>query len=63
MATRGKAFPLTYMGVRMNVFGIVATVVVAGLVVLMIVALVRMIFKPDHKSVMEHLRGNDEKYE
>ncbi|MBQ7159183.1 MAG: hypothetical protein IJS09_07160 [Treponema sp.] len=44
-------------------FGIIATVIVGILVVLMIVGLVRMIIKPNHTSVMDHLRGNDEKYE
>ena len=44
-------------------FGIIATIIVGILVVLMIVGLVRLIFKPNDTSVMEHLRGNDEKYE
>lgn len=44
-------------------FGIIATVIVGILVVLMIVGLVRLIFKPNDTSVMKHLRGNDEKYE
>ena len=44
-------------------FGIVCTVIVGMLVVLMIVGLVRMIFKPNRVSLMKHFRGNDEKYE
>ncbi len=44
-------------------FGIIATVIVGILVVLMIIGLIRLISKPNDTSVMEHLRGNDEKYE
>ena len=56
-----RLFP--YQGSGGFMFGIIATVIVGILVVLMIVGLVRLIFKPNDTSVMEHLRGNDEKYE
>ena len=47
----------------MSVFGIVMTVVVAALIVAVIVRIVLTIVKPNHKSISEQLRGNDEKYE
>lgn len=47
----------------MSVFGIVMTVLMCACGVAVVVYIIGIFLRRDHKSIAETIRGNDEKYE